>query len=99
MAPGSSAEARVPDGPRWDSVTHQCGALQDEADKLLAELRRGVTNQRRNEILARIREIAILWDEVCKRHFGSILEFMPGTGGLPGTNTQTLTPLKPLTSR
>jgi hypothetical protein len=64
------AEARV-NGPRLDSLSIGCGALQDEADRLIAEYK-NASNARREEILARLRNIGSDWHAICKGVFGSI---------------------------
>ncbi len=66
------ANARI-NGPRITSFDFACGDLQDEGDRLRAEYARTPsTSPRRDEILARLREIGRTWQQIgCQAVFGS----------------------------
>lgn len=71
VAFGSTAEARI-NGPRLDSFSIGCGLLQDEADRLIDEYR-NASEDRRGEILTRLREIGGTWIDIgCGSVFGNI---------------------------
>ena len=67
-----AANARI-NGPRITSFDFACGNLQDEGDRLRAEYARTPsTSPRRDEILARLREIGRTWQQIgCQAVFGS----------------------------
>lgn len=72
LALSSIAEARI-NGPRLDSFSIGCGLLQDEADRLIDEYR-NASEDRRGEILTRLREIGRTWVDIgCGSVFGTIV--------------------------
>jgi hypothetical protein len=74
-------------GPRLDSLTAYCGALQDRADALLSEYaKKGMNGEfpsaRQDEIMSELGNIARAWDQTCKRTFGSIVDPRSRTNSL-----------------
>ncbi len=69
VAVPSVAAARVK-GPRIDSHTAHCGALQDRADAIRAEIWQ--TKSITSEQIAELQSIGRSWSEWCAEKFGSI---------------------------
>ena len=98
----SRAEARVPDGPRVDSLSAGCGLLQDKADSLREQYdeigRANPNDPRLDDILAQLRQIGSQWIDVCAGTFGNISYIVvarnPGFGTLTNAGTMQ-TPISP----
>ena len=73
MAFANVANARVPKGPALDTQSAGCKILQNESDSLLSEFAGPKTGARADEILARLRAIALDWNQICRGAFGSIV--------------------------
>jgi hypothetical protein len=68
---GTEAQARVK-GPVFDSFSAGCLSLQTESDGLVAEYK-NASEARREEILAKLRNIGQTWIDIgCKAVFGDI---------------------------
>jgi hypothetical protein len=87
---GSETQARVPAGPRVDSLSAGCGALQDRADALRAEyarLGKNMTQADHDRIIGELREIGNAWNGTCSRIFGSAIYMTRPTLGVGGLTT------------
>jgi hypothetical protein len=95
------AEARV-NGPRLDSLSFQCGQLQDRRDAIWAEYS-GASPARQAQLMDELRGIMQNWTSICQGTFGAIgVRMAPETTGVAVTDitevsdSPTSSPVKPL---
>ena len=86
------AEARVPDGPRFDSLSLFCGGLQDRRDAIWDEFS-GASQARQQELMDELRGIMQTWVDVCQGTFGAIgVRLAPETTGVLVTGVDQMAP-------
>ena len=90
LVPGES-NARVPAGPRVDSMSYGCGQLQDEYDRAVRDLgaaQKG-TQAQYDAAFRRVQSLQTQWaNSPCQRAFGSIIfRGVPISGGKQGLPT------------
>ena len=95
------AEARV-NGPRLDSLSFQCGQLQDRRDAIWAEYS-GASKARQEQLMDELRGIMQNWTSICQGTFGAIgVRMAQETTGVVMTDiteiseSPTSSPVKPL---
>lgn len=86
---GGEAHARVK-GPRFDSLSAGCGALQDRYDEIMEQFKNGNLSQAQYDaLLQEGRNIVSNWNSVCAGTFGNINyiklvpKVIPNSGKLP----------------
>ena len=95
MGVAGHAEARVPTGPRLDTLSVACGQLQDRRDAIWAEYS-GASAARQQELMTELGVIIQNWVSICQGTFGAIGVRIVGetsvADGLPNVNTVSQNP-------
>jgi len=81
----STADARVPGGPRLDSVSVACGKIQDDWDALKAKRDKATTADAKAEYQRQMDALVNgQWNGPCSAVFGSIAANVRRPGGVAG---------------
>jgi len=83
-APGN-AHARVPGGPRLDSVSIACGQIQDQYDQAVRDMKNAGTQAQYDAAKTKVESLVREWNgSPCSRTFGSLLHRQIPVAGVKG---------------